>query len=527
MAVPTARLVGALLAAPVAVAVLAAPAQPVQPGGRTAVIVTARPGAFEAARAAVRAAGGAVGRELAVVDGFASTLPARALPRLARNAAIRSVTPDGPVRFASYLPDPAHLGSTVAVTSGATSAWQQGDYGAGPVVALVDTGVAPSDDFGRRVIAGPDFSGEGNSRVDRYGHGTVMAGIIAGSGYSSRSGPVGSFPGMAPRATVLSVKVAGRNGATDVSQVLAALTWVDSYRAVYGIRAVNLSWGTVSDQSARVDPLNYAVERLWADGIVVVTSAGNDGPSGATITKPGDDPAVLTVGAYDDAATTAPGDDTVPAWTSHGPTASGVAKPDLVAPGRRVVAVASTDSDIYANNPSAHVGASYIRGSGTSQATAVVSGLVALLLKSRPDLTPDEVKHALTSTASPLPDVRSSVAGRGRVSLAGAMTAPVAAAPIQPITATGTGSLEASRGGRHVQTTCRGDSDPTVVVGEIDALCRSWDAAGWTRNAWTPANWSGNSWSGDSWSGDSWSGDSWSGDSWSAHGWSTAFWDSR
>jgi serine protease AprX len=158
-----------------------------------------------------------------------------------------------------------------------------------------------------------------------------MAGLVAGNGASGAGGATGT----APEARVLSVKVAGADGAADVSTVLAGLQWVVSFRERYGIDVLNLSLGTDSTQSWQDDPLNYAVERAWDAGIVVVVAAANTGPAPGTIAKPGDDPWVVTVGAVDGQGTPGVGDDRVPDFSSRGPTRDGVAKPDVVAPGAR------------------------------------------------------------------------------------------------------------------------------------------------------------------------------------------------
>src|SRR3954465_10905906 len=178
--------------------------------------------------------------------------------------------------------------------------------------------------------------------------------------------------------------------------------WVSAYREQFNIRVLNLSWGVAATQDTAVDPLNYAVERLWRQGVVVVVAAGNDGPAAGTITKPGDDPAVITVGAYDDAGTTSRFDDSALDFSSRGPTAEGVSKPDLVAPGRSLVAVRSPGSAVETDHPEALLSNGYIRGSGTSQATAVTAGSIALLLAARPGLTPDQVKYVLRSSARPV-----------------------------------------------------------------------------------------------------------------------------
>ncbi|HET6794260.1 MAG TPA: S8 family peptidase, partial [Acidimicrobiales bacterium] len=387
----------------------------------------------------------------------------------------------------------------------------QGDYGAGVGVAVIDTGVSPVHDLSH-VVYGPDLSGDGNL-VDRYGHGTVMAGIIAGDGADS----AGSYTGVAPQSTVVAVKVAGANGAVDVSTVLQGLEWVSAYAGQYGIRVLNLSWGVHSTQDPAYDPIDYAVERLWHQGIVVVTAAGNAGPGPTTIVKPGDDPDVITVGAYDS------GSGTIPAWSSRGPTAQGVAKPDLVAPGRTLVATRSFGSTVEGQNPDALVPPSYIKGSGTSQATAVTSGLVALLLAARPDLGPDQVKYLLTQHARQVPGYGPSDEGAGLAQLGpDVLRASAAGAPNQPFAATGTGSLEASRGGVHVQATCNGT--PTVIQGEMDVYCDPWDGVSWTGVSWTGVSWTGVSWTGVSWTGVSWTGVSWTGVSWTNASWDGVSW---
>ncbi len=491
------------------------------------VVVQASPGHVHDAGLAVRQAGGRVGRQLPIVDGFAARLPASALRRLAGDATIRQITPDSAVHFSNFSFASGTVASNYPKSTGATSAWKSDNLGAGVTVALIDTGVARVDDLEGRIIAGPDFSGEKDSTADSYGHGTVMAGIIAGDGTDSASQTDGGYVGMAPRANVLSVKVAGRNGATDVSTVLAALQWVGSHQSKYHIRAVNIAWGTTSHQSPSVDPLNYAVERLWHSGVVVVAAAGNDGPSGGTITKPGDDPLVLTAGAYKDRLNTLLSDDSMAGWSSRGPTAAGYAKPDLVAPGRTLIATRSPGSTVDIDNPAARVGSAYIRGSGTSQATAVVSGSVALLLGDRADLGPDQVKYAVTSAAMPMPAVSRTAQGHGRVWVPGALTSLADLAPTQGFTGSGLGSLEDSRGGRHIDTVCPGDTTVTTIAGEQDALCQPWQADQWTADSWSADSWSADSWSSDSWSADSWSADSWSADSWSNAEFLTAFWGER
>jgi serine protease AprX len=259
--------------------------------------------------------------------------------------------------------------------------------------------------------------------------------------------------------------------------------------------------------------LNYAVERLWGDGIVVVVAAGNDGPEYGTITKPGDDPVVITVGALNAKGDTNPNNDAIPDWSSRGPTAAGVAKPDLVAPGRTLVAQRSYGSSVELNNAAGWIAPSYIKGSGTSQATAVTAGVVALLLAARPELSPDQVKEVLMASASPLNNTNAYLQGAGRVQFADALAESPDDIP-QPRPALGLGLLEASRAGIDILTDCLGLTD-VVLSGERDVRCQPWNPQAWTSSAWT----------GDAWTGVSWKGAAWDGVSWKDTGWSAAQWD--
>ncbi|HEX7168135.1 MAG TPA: S8 family peptidase, partial [Acidimicrobiales bacterium] len=459
--------------------------------GRADVLVQALPGRLAEAQTAVTTAGGVVGRQLPIIDGFEADLPLPIPPSVTESGAIRSLSANRPIQFEEYAYEEGVTGSNFAKTSGAASAWTGGALGEGVGVAVIDTGIADMTDLKGRVVQGPDLSGEG-STVDSYGHGTVMAGIIAGSGADSAT--TGKYTGVAPKSHLVAIKAAGRNGVTDVSTMLAAMHWVAAYKDQFNIRVLNLSWGTPSTQDPAVDPLNYAVQRLWKLGIVVVVAAGNSGPNAGTIMKPGDDPMAITVGAFDDKQNTDPLDDSISSWSSRGPTASGLSKPDVVAPGRSLVASRSFGSAVEKDNPKALVAPSYIRGSGTSQAAAVTSGLIALMLSKRPDLTPDQVKALLKGTAAPLLAQPTSVQGVGRVRLDVALNAPVPLlGTTQTSRATGLGSLEASRGGRNVQTDCGNDGTIDVIKGEIDTRCEAWNGTSWTGTSWTGTSWTGTS----------------------------------
>ncbi len=480
-------------------------------GADAKVIVTGGSGVARA----VREAGGRVFEDLPLVGGVSAEVPAHALRALADDAAVDAVTADRQGRFVDYAWDETSTASVFTKTMQAVPSWTRGNYGKGVGVAVLDTGVSPMADLEGRLVHGPDLSGEA-TLVDSYGHGTVMAGLIAGNGAASAGRVGGAYTGVAPSAHVVAVKVAGRNGVVDVSTILQAMHWISAYRSQYGIRVMNLSWGVASTQSPTVDPINHAVQRLWAQGIVVVVAAGNSGSASGTITKPGDDPVVLTVGALNDQGDTDLANDDVPGWSSRGPTAAGLAKPDLVAPGRTVVALRSPGSAIETNYPKALVSPAYIRGSGSSQAAAVTSGAVALLLAARPSLTPDQVKSVLMSTAAPITGVDRSIQGRGRLQLEAAMSA-VPASGSQVSSASGTGLIDASRGAMRVVSTC--DGVQVEIRGEIDVRCQPWDGSRWASTAWT-----GDAWTGATWTGSEWNGVAWKGVSWSSAGWDGVAW---
>jgi serine protease AprX len=319
----------------------------------------------------------------------------------------------------------------------------------------------------------------------------------------------------------VNVKVADASGATDVSQVIAGIDWVVQHGRSAGldIRVLNLSFGTDGVQDARVDPLAHAVQQAWRRGVVVVVAAGNEGHGDARMNAPAYDPYVIAVGATDSRGTVDAADDVVGRFSSRGDAAR---RPDLVAPGTSVVSLRDPGSRLDQEHPGARVGTRSFRGSGTSQAAAVVSGAAALLLSQRPGLTPDQVKALLTSTARPLasPDPG---AGAGLLDVGAAARAATPTAKQDWPRSTGTGSLQLSRGSGHVSV------GGTPVVGEQSVFLTAWSAYGWLTSlllggSWTGGSWAGNSWTGSSWTGGSWTGNSWTGNSWTGNSWTGNSW---
>lgn len=511
------------------------------------VVVQHARGAGDAAAGAVLRAGGQINRHLPIVFGFAAQLPAAAVPALAAADGVQVVSADRAVRV-SGGPSQGGGGPLAPRVVRAPSAWAEGVTGAGVTVALIDTGVADVPDLTGRIVSVQDdrtgrtadcydLSGEGHCR-DSYGHGTFMAGLIAGDGAAAGTAPTGT----APDARVLSVKVAGADGAADVSTVLAAIQWVVSFRDRYDVRVLNLSLGTDSTQSWKDDPLNYAVERAWDAGILVVVSAANTGPAAGTIAKPADDPWVLTVGAIDDRGTPGAGDDHSPDFSARGPTAHGVAKPDVVAPGAHVLSLRAPRSTLERAFPTQDTTSPYRTGSGTSMAAAVVSGAAALALQVHPAMTPDQLKHALRAGSRPVASGDASVVGAGLIdAYATALESHSGESNAGLSRSTGRGDLGRSRGSLLLRA-----DDPlgTVLTGRQTAQLLLWDPLGFTSGSWTPLTWytsahalagwntatwvesggalslSGHNWTGHDWTGHNWTGSSWYGqsDSSSAYG---------
>ena len=404
----------------------------------------------------------------------------RGRPKLARTVAL------GLAAIALLVPASARAqdaGDAAAAASmeriaGGTGIGLDAADGTGVDVALIDSGVVPVGGLAEpgRVIHGPDFSSERRDRhlatLDTFGHGTHVAGLIAGRD------AITGFASAAPGARLVSVKVAGANGETSLPQVLAALEWVQRNRNARGldIRVVNLALGVEARGGYRRDVLAWTVEQLWQDGIAVVAAAGNHGSKANRLDIPAADPFVIAAGATDTRDTADPADDRVADFSSR----SRLRPPDVVAPGTNMVSLRVPGSALDQEYPGARVGATYFRGSGTSQAAAVVAGLAARLLSARPELTPDQLKALLIAGAVDLPD-QPEADGAGRVDLERSLDVAVP------------GVDEA-----------RQRWAPAVLDRrELFTALRGGDKYG------PDAEWSGRRWSGRRWSGRRWSGASW------------------
>jgi len=369
-------------------------------------------------------AGKAHGRiigKLPIIHGLALQITAGQARSLAMNPDVHAVslntavaTQSVPNNFHLPMLPGAHVSSdqlqtTYDQTLGVTPLWKFGVTGTGVGVAVIDTGVDGAlPDFSgtngqSRVIVSAVDNAAATSATDGYGHGTDVAGIIAGNGDNlPASNPLhGQYIGVAPNANLISLKVSDQSGNTTVLDVIYALQFAVQHQAQYNIRVINMSLDSATPQSYKTDPLDAAVEAAWLHGIVVVAAAGNRGTaSDAVQYSPANDPYVITVGGSDENGSPIPSNDTIASWSSLGTTQDGFHKPDVYAPGAHIVSVLAPGSVFATENCGCTVGnGQYIQTSGTSMAAPAISGLVADLLQIHPGWTPDQVKGVLTSPA--------------------------------------------------------------------------------------------------------------------------------
>jgi serine protease AprX len=447
-----------------------------------------------------------------------------------------TATAVGALLLALLCAGPATAASTADVYRDADGSIRlqnaKGFDGTGSTVALIDTGVANVPALSGVVVHQENFSAAPDDG-DQFGHGTFVAGVIHAN---------------APGAKIVSLKLSGADGSVDVTQVLAALQWCVDNKAQYNIRVINLSMGSDSQQSWRVSPLNFAVEKAWDAGIVVVVAAGNAGPMSGTVTKPADDPLAISVGASDDQGTGDPSDDWVTAFDSRGPTTDGLAKPDIVAPGMHIESLRDPGSTIDTAYPNARVGDSDFLGSGTSFAAPMVSGIVAQLLQSDPSLTPDQIKYALLNAATPIngdPSAQGYGTVRGLRTLNSLHTGTANHGVGR---SDGSGSVDADRGSMDVtvqvqvtQSDGTVDTEPVSVHGNATAMVHrsadanpfdgldtfnqtQYDTSGWGASQWGASQWDASQWDASQWGASQWGASQWGASQWGASQWWASQW---
>ena len=447
------------------------------------------------AEALVQQLGGKITKDLHIINAFAADMRAGAAEMLATSSTVRWVSLDAPVHTSGEPISTTNLQGAFIKAVGADRLWNEGPaylQGQGVTVAVVDSGdcvncVDLADQLNRpRTLVGVSvMTGPGNSNpADHYGHGSLVEGIVGGTGV----GLSGKYMGMAPGVNFVSVKVANNLGEAQCSDVVNGLQWVYDHKDQYNIRVVNLSLNSDTLESYVTNPIDAAVEILWLNGIVVVVAAGNNGT--AALFPPANDPFVITVGATDDRGTTSLTDDVVASFSAYGMTESGFVKPDLVAPGTNLISILpKTRTKIWKDHQRNYTGESasneyYMRVSGTSFSAPVVSGAVALLLQDEPNLTPDQVKYRLMATANKdWPGYNVTTAGAGYLDIYAAVYDT---------------TTESANTGINASQLLWTGSQPVT-----------WNSVSWNSVSWNSVSWNSVSWNSVSWNSVSWNSDYW------------------
>lgn len=358
---------------------------------------------------------GYIRRELPFINALSIEVPDEKIGNIMAHRQVAMVARDGKVaklplfseNTSEKTPRSPEIFSGHALSSGASAAARAKksaaseklafleNKGFGTTIAIIDTGVAPHYDLVRpynRIIAFQDLINDRTLPYDDDGHGTHVAGIAAGNGYAAGSDPL--FCGTAPMANIAAIKALDETGSGSASDILAAMQWIADHQEEYRIRVVNLSLGIVPDTESPLDPLALGTAALASRGITVVTAAGNSGPAPCTVTSPGISPFAVTVGSC-----TKGGE--IAEFSSRGPTASGLHKPDLVAPG---VDILSLDSSSCKG---------YFAQSGTSMSCPYAAGVIACMYTENPKLTPRQIQKLLPSMLTPLRGLSRDSQGRG------------------------------------------------------------------------------------------------------------------
>jgi serine protease AprX len=453
------------------------------PSKRVEVIIQLARGApLASGRVLVRSLGGRPGLSLPIINGLSARLTASASRRLGASPLVRAVSLNAAIKTqaAAAAPAPRALTTNFDRSVDATKLWRR-TTGQGVGVAVIDTGITGDlPDFHTsqssstsRVVASAVIDPGAGTANDTYGHGTAVAGLIAGNGDGRASGDAvwGQYAGTAPNANLISIKIADDAGHSTILDAIYGLQFAVDHQNEYNIRVVNLSFRSTTPESYTTDPLDAAAEQAWLHGIVVVAAAGNMGTASDAVSyAPGNDPFVLTVGAVDEQGTPRTSDDVTASWSSQGSTQDGVRKPDVLAPGAHIVSTLAPGSDFASSCPTCVISGAYFQASGTSLAAPIVAGIAADLVAAHPSWTPAQVKGAIVNTAV-------------RVSDGGHEVNAVAA--------------NAAAGD---QLTADQNLTPSTLInpgtGSIDYSTASWSTASWS-TATDPltASWSTASWS--------------------------------
>jgi serine protease AprX len=489
-------------------------------GGKVAVpVMVQAPGALDQVKAAIPL--GVVITEIPIVDSLAAFLTPEEIKALGNAGFVTQIVADNLVHGMSYQSTMDVTNLSIGLGDVAAPA-DGGPDGAGVTVAIIDSGIATNTDLAAsRIVGWKDFVNGQETPYDDAGHGTFVAGLIAGDGTASlplENGGTASvqFRGVAPAANVVGIKVLDEVGQGRASALIAGIAWAIAHKDEYSIRVMNISIGGNPVCTITKDPVAMAVEAAWRSGIAVVCAAGNEGDFGAgSVLSPGNDPFVITVGATDSKETSSTVDDTVATYSSFGPTLfDEVAKPDIVAPGNRLVSLRNVGSFIDTNfsantipltsyETSASVGAesNYVMLSGTSTSSPVVAGAAALMIGEDPTLTPDDVKVRLMGTADPVAGATANQQGAGFIDVDEALTS----------TALSSGwalSAFLGDGKKHFKN---GDYNKWEK--------RAWEKYGWTKYKWAKYKWAKLKWTKYKWADIAWEKYKWAKYKWAEYEW--------
>jgi serine protease AprX len=358
-------------------------------------------------------------------------------------------------------------------------------------------------------VASVKLSSSANeSSGDGRGHGTMVAGLAAGSGLG--------YAGAAPNAPLVDVDVIDNAGMAYVSDVIAGIDWVIANKSRYGIRVANLSFSAPAG-SLRNNPLNDAVEKLWFSGVVVVASAGNYGSGGAQTTvrsSPANDPFIITVGAADLGSYSSISDDTIAPWSVWGFTADGFRKPDLAAAGRYMAGPVPVASTLSLERPLSILTSGYMKLSGTSFAAPVVAGAAAQILARHPDWSPDKVKGALLLKARPMPAVETRAGGFGELDAAASAAVSTPPNPNAGLN-------------KFLRPNPAGGTTPVfdeAAWAETARTNAAWNEAAWNEAAWAEAAWNEAAWAEAAWAEAAWAEAAWAEAAWAEAAWAEAAW---
>jgi serine protease AprX len=494
-------------------------------GGNVAIpVMVNAPGALDQVSATIPL--GVDVTQLPLVGSVAAFLTPAEINTLGAASFVTDIVADNPVHGFDYRSSMDVTNLTIGLGDVRAPA-DGGPTGDGVTVAVLDSGITTNTDLAAsRIVGWKDFVNGQPAPYDDAGHGTYVAGLIAGDGTASlprERGGVATvqFRGIAPAAHIVGIKVLDELGQGRSSTMIAGIAWAIAHKDDYNIRVLNISIGGNPVGSFTRDPVDRAVEAAWRSGITVVCAAGNEGDFGSGgVLSPGNDPFVITVGATDTSQTADVSDDVVAAYSSVGPTLfDEVAKPDLVAPGNRLISVRTQGSYLdtnfplnvialadYAPTASPGTVSNYLMLSGTSTSAPVVAGAAALMIGVDPSLTPDDVKVRLMGSADAVAGATVNQQGAGTLDVDGALAAT-------------------TRADGWALSAFLGDGKKFFKNGDYNKWeKRAWQKYGWTKYKWTKYKWTKYKWTKYKWTNFAWTKYKWTKYKWTEYEWAKYKW---